>query len=66
MQKSMQNKLIAICVILGTVIISVIGLIYINNISNMDNVQDVVEITKKYLVISVIIYVFTVIFSFKL
>ena len=59
MQKSMQNKLIAICIILGTVIIGIIGMIYINNISNMSNTQDIVEVTKKYLVISIIIFVIT-------
>ena len=38
MQKSMQNKLIAICIILGTILISLIGYIYINDISKLSDV----------------------------
>ena len=63
MQKSMQNKIIAICVVVGTLIISAIGLIYINSISNMKDVQEVVEVSKKYLIISVLIFIFLEIFS---
>lgn len=61
MQKSMQNKLITICVILGTIIIGIIGFAFIKTISSMNNVQDVVELTKKYIIISVIIFIFAVI-----
>ena len=60
MQKSKRNKLIIICVLLGIVMISVIGMVYINTISNMTNVQDVVKITKRYLVASIIAFVFIV------
>ena len=63
MQKSMQNKLIAICVIVGTILISAIGLIFINNISRMDNVQEVIDVSKKYLVISILIFIFTTVIS---
>ena len=65
MQKSMQNKLIAICVVLGTAIISLIGFIYIKNISNMSNVQDVIGVTKKYLVISIFIFIIFAVISIK-
>ncbi len=65
MQKSMQNKLIAICVVLGTAIISLIGFIYIKNISNMSNVQEVIDVTKKYLVISIFIFIIITVVSIK-
>lgn len=65
MQKSTQNKLIAICVVLGTAIISLIGFIYIKNISNMSNVQDVIGVTKKYLVISIFIFIIFAVISIK-
>ncbi len=61
MQKSTQNKLIAIYVTVGTFIIGLIGYIFINNISQMSNVQDVVEITKKYLIASILIFIFSAI-----
>lgn len=61
MQKSTQNKLIAIYVTVGTFIIGLIGYFFINNISQMSNVQDVVEITKKYLIASILIFIFSAI-----
>ncbi len=63
MQKSMQNKLITICVIIGTIIIGAIGLIFISNISGMNSVNDVVEVTKKYIIISILIFIFTSVVS---
>ena len=61
MQKSMQNKIITICVILGTIIIGITGLVFTKTISGMTSVQDVVEFTKKYIILSVIIYTFAAI-----
>ena len=63
MQKSMQNKLITICVIIGTIIIGAIGLIFISNISGMNSVNDVVEVTKKYIIVSILIFIFTSVVS---
>lgn len=61
MQKSMKNIFIAICVILGIGIISGLGIIYINSISNMSNIQDIVKISKNFLALSLIIYFFSAI-----
>lgn len=61
MQKSMQNKLIAICIILGTILISLIGYIYINDISKLSDINQIIGITKKYMIISLAIFVSSVI-----
>ncbi len=63
MQKSMQNKLITIFIILGIVLIGLIGNIYIKNISSMTDVNQIVEVTKKYLLISLIVFISITIIS---
>ena len=57
MQKSMQNKLIIVFVVLGTAIISLVGFAYINSISNMTNIEEIIEVTKKYLIVSIIVFI---------
>ena len=63
MQKSMQNKLITCFILLGTIIISLIGYIYIKNISNISDIEQIIEITKRYLVISLIVFISMIIIS---
>lgn len=63
MQKSIQNKLITIFIILGTVIISLLGYSYIKNISNISNIDEIIQLTKKYLLISLIIFISMTIIS---
>ena len=46
MQKSMQNKLIAIFTVLGVFLIGLVGYIYIKNISGMSDVEEIVKVTK--------------------
>lgn len=57
MRKTIKNKATIIFIIIGIIIISLIGYIYIKNISNISNTQEIVNITKKYLVISIIIFI---------
>ena len=66
MQKSMSRRLIVICIILGTIIISTIGYIYIKDISNMSNVEQVIRASKKYIVISVIVFISITIVSIEI
>ena len=64
MLKTTQNKITIILIIIGTILISLTGYIYIKNISNISNTQDIINITKKYLMISIIIFIFiTIILS---
>lgn len=63
MQRSTQNKLIIVCIIIGTLIISLLGYIYINRISNYSNIDQVKEFTKKILIISIIIFISLTIIS---
>lgn len=57
MRKTIKNKATIIFIIIGIIIISLIGYIYIKNISNISDTQEIVNITKKYLVISIIIFI---------
>ncbi len=57
MYKSTQNKIITCFLILGIIIISLVGYIYIKSISNMNNVNEIIEISKKYIIITLIAFV---------
>lgn len=64
MLKTTQNKITIILIIIGTILISLTGYIYIKNISSISNTQDIINTTKKYLMISIIIFIFiTIILS---
>ena len=61
MQKSMQNKLIIICIILGTCFIGLFGYFYIRQISSLTDIQQVIELSKKYIISAFIVFVSVVI-----
>ncbi len=63
MQKSTQNKLIIICIALGIIFITLIGNIYIREISNLSDMSQIKSITNRYLVISAIAFISTTIIS---
>lgn len=63
MQRSTHNKLVIICVIIGTIIISLLGYIFLNKISDYSSIDQVKEFTKKFLVISIIIFISLTIIS---
>lgn len=56
MLKSKQNRLLMISTIIGIVIISLIGYIYIQNISKIAQIAEIVNVTKKYIIVSIVIY----------
>ena len=58
MQKKTQSKLVVIFIFVGLVLISSVGFIYIKNIENITNTQEIINITKKYLIISALIFIF--------
>lgn len=57
MQRKFQNKLTIIFIIIGIILISLMGYMYIENISDISNTQQIVNITKKYLMIAINIFV---------
>ncbi len=57
MLKKTQNKITIILIMIGTVLISLTGFMYIRNISDITSTQDIISVTKNYLIISVIIFV---------
>lgn len=57
MLRKTQNKITIILIMIGTVLISLTGFMYIRNISDITNTQDIISVTKNYLIISVIIFV---------
>lgn len=61
MQKSMQNKLILICIIIGTIIIGLFGFVYLKQISGLSDTQQIVDLSKKYLIIAFIVFVSVVV-----
>ncbi|MBR2240363.1 MAG: ATP-binding protein [Clostridia bacterium] len=63
MQKKTQSKLVVIFIFVGLVLISSVGFIYIKNIENITNTQEIINITKKYLIISALIFIFGAIIS---
>lgn len=63
MQKSIQNRIMAIFIIIGTAIIGIIGYLYIKNISGMSDTNQIIELSKKYLWISLGIFLFIAIIS---
>lgn len=63
MKKSTQNKVIALVSAVIIIVVSLLGYFYIEKISSMSNIEQVVEITKRYLIVSLIILVSLVIIS---
>ena len=63
MQKSVQNRIMAIFIILGTALICLIGFIYIKNIAGMSDTNQIIELSKKYILISLAIFIFIAIIS---
>ncbi|MBE5806232.1 MAG: PAS domain-containing sensor histidine kinase [Clostridiales bacterium] len=59
--KAIQNKLVVSILSIGIIIISTIGYIYINRISNIQNIEEIVNYTKKYLFIAIFIFIICVI-----
>ena len=57
MLKSLQNKLILVSIILGTSIIGLLGYIYIQNISGLSQINEIIEITKKYIILSIFLLI---------
>jgi len=55
--KSLQNKLTVVFILLGAVVIGLLGYIYIQNISGMEDTAQIIEITKKYLCITIILFI---------
>ena len=65
MQKSMQNKLIIISIVIGSIIIGLIGCVYMNNISNMTDVKQILDVSKIYLIGAIVLFVFSTIVYVK-
>jgi len=63
MLKSVQNKLVLLSIIIGTIIIGLIGYLYIQNISDLSNVDNIIYITKKYIFISIFLFVSIIIIT---
>ena len=63
MKKSIPNKLIAIFVILGTLIIGTLGYVYIRNIEGISDTNQIIELTKKYILFSLMTFISLTIIS---
>ena len=63
MLKSIQRKVIIVFSILGTLVIALTGYMFLRNISGVSNVQEIVDIAKKYIVISIAVFIFSTIIS---
>ena len=63
MKKSVQNKVILFSAIVITILVCSLGYIYISKISGMSDVEQVVNFSKKYLIISLIIFISVIIIS---
>lgn len=55
--KKVQNKLTLICIVIGVLLIGLIGYIFIYQISNLTEVSEVINLTKKFLIISIIVFI---------
>ena len=55
--KSLQNKLTVVFILLGVVVIGLLGYVYIKNISGIEDTAQIVEATKKYLCIVIILFI---------
>ena len=66
MQKSKQNKLLIFMIVIGTAIIGLLGYTYIKNISGVTDVNEVIETTKKYIIIKLVIFISGTIISFEI
>ena len=66
MQKSKQNKLLIFMIVIGTAIIGLLGYTYIKNISGVTDVNEVIETTKKYIIITLVIFISGTIISFEI
>ena len=54
--KSLQNKLTISFILLGVILIGLLGYIFINNISGIQETSQIVEITKRYLCITIVLF----------
>ncbi len=59
MVKSVQNKLMIFSMVIGTFIIGLIGYLYIQNISKLGSTNEIIDITKKYIIISIFLFITT-------
>ena len=66
MTKSLKNKLTFIFIIAGLILISGIWLLYVSNIANITNSNEIIGITKKYLCISIFIFIGVTLISSKI
>ena len=66
MTKSLKNKLTFIFIIVGLILISGIWLLYVSNIANITNSNEIIGITKKYLCISIFIFIGVTLISSKI
>ncbi len=55
--KSIQNKLTVIFILLGIIVIGLVGFIYIKNISVIQETAQIVDITKRYLLITIALFI---------
>ena len=55
--KSIQNKLTVIFILLGTIVIGVLGFLYIKNISGIQETAKIVEISRTYLIITIALFI---------
>ena len=58
--KKVQNKLAIIVIVIGTILISAIGFGYIQVISKMNSVTDVINVTWKFMGISIFAFIFII------
>ena len=63
MLKSIQNRLLIFSIIIGTIIISLMGYIYIQNISEIAETVEIIGVTKKYILVSIAIYLLMIIIT---
>lgn len=63
MLKSIQNKLVLFSILIVTIIIGLTGYLYIQNISVLSNTQEIIEITKKYIIIAIFLFVSMIIIT---
>ena len=63
MKKTIPNRIIAILVLIGTLCIGVFGYLYIRNISSISNTTEIIELSKKYILVALIVFISLTIIS---
>ena len=63
MKKTIPNRIIAILILVGTLCIGVLGYFYISSITSMSNNAEIVELSKKYILVSLIVFISLTIIS---